>query len=148
MTSGALVESYDYKVFGETRIFDNSGTDITVASNGLGNPYMYHGRRKEENGLYFFRARYLDTVLGRFLQKDPIGDFGDGVSLGNGQSFCLNNPINMIDPMGTEPLTLAAVIWLGVKAGGCFLVHWGPPRIKLGEPMVLKKAPQVKNTIH
>jgi RHS repeat-associated protein len=104
--TGNLVESYDYKVFGETRIFDNSGTDITVASNGLGNqgnPYMYHGRRKEENGLYFFRARYLDTALGRFLQKDPIGDFGDGVSLGNGQSFCLNNPVIMIDPFGRDP---------------------------------------------
>jgi RHS repeat-associated protein len=61
---------------------------------------MYHGRRKEENGLYFFRARYLDTALGRFLQKDPIGDFGDGMNVGNGQSFCGNNPVNVRDPFG------------------------------------------------
>jgi RHS repeat-associated protein len=104
--TGNLVESYDYKVFGETRIFDNSGTDITVASNGLGNqgnPYMYHGRRKEENGLYFFRARYLDTALGRFLQKDPKGDFA-GSNLGNGQAFCGNNPVNRIDPFGLEDI--------------------------------------------
>jgi RHS repeat-associated protein len=117
--TGNLVESYDYKVFGETRIFDGGGTDITVASNGLGNqgnPYMYHGRRKEENGLYFFRARYLDTVLGRFLQKDPKGDFA-GSNLGNGQAFCGNNPVNRIDPFGLDDKKYFKSVPLGFWGG-------------------------------
>ncbi|MBK9112497.1 MAG: hypothetical protein IPM88_12680 [Nitrospira sp.] len=32
-----------------------------------------------ESGLYYYRARYYDALMGRFLQKDPIG-FGSGDS--------------------------------------------------------------------
>jgi len=39
-----------------------------------GNPYMFTGRRFDtETRLYYYRARYYSTEIGRFLQVDPIG---------------------------------------------------------------------------
>ena len=44
----------------------------------IGNPYPFTGRQlDEETGLYFYRARYYDSVKGRFLQRDP-GGYVDG----------------------------------------------------------------------
>ncbi|MCL4244488.1 MAG: RHS repeat-associated core domain-containing protein, partial [Candidatus Dadabacteria bacterium] len=39
------------------------------------NPYYsYTGREYDaESGLYYYRARYYDPSIGRFLQEDPIG---------------------------------------------------------------------------
>ena len=42
--------------------------------------------------------RYYDPSVGRFLTRDPIGYEG-GINL---YTFCGNNPVNHIDPGGTE----------------------------------------------
>ncbi len=62
-----------------------------------GVPFKYTGRRlDEETGLYYYRARYYDPEIGRFLQTDPIG-YGDGL---NWYAYVGNNPMNAIDPTG------------------------------------------------
>ena len=50
-----------------------------------------------ETGLYFFRTRYYNADIGRFIQPDTIGYKAD-VNL---YTYCHNNPINYIDPYGT-----------------------------------------------
>jgi RHS repeat-associated protein len=50
----------------------------------------------QETGLYYYGYRYLSTALGRWLNRDPIGENG-GVCLYAG---CRNNTINSIDPVG------------------------------------------------
>ena len=61
------------------------------------NTSLFQGRTLDpETGLYYFRARYLQPELGRFLQGDPMG-FKDSMNLY--QSFG-NNPVNFSDPMG------------------------------------------------
>ncbi len=49
-----------------------------------------------ETELYYYRARYYNTNIGRFLQRDPMG-YVDGP---NPYTYCLNAPLNWVDPLG------------------------------------------------
>ena len=90
-TSGALVESLTYDSFG-----NNSGSTRTR--------YTYTGRERDpDTGSLYYRARFYDPQLGRFLSEDPIGLAG-GI---NGYAYAGNNPIAAIDPFG-----LASIIVL------------------------------------
>lgn len=92
-SSGTVVQAYAYDAFG--RIVDQVGS--------LTNPYTYTARELDpESGLLFFRTRYLDPSLGRFIQEDPIGFRGDDFNL---YTYALNNPINLRDSLG---------LWAGV----------------------------------
>jgi RHS repeat-associated protein len=62
---------------------------------------MFTGRRFDvETGLYYYRARYYNPYIGRFLQTDPVG-YGDGI---NWYMYCKNNPLSLTDPSGTSAL--------------------------------------------
>jgi RHS repeat-associated protein len=85
-------------------------TPIAQAIELIGNPYMFTGRRFDlETGLYYYRARYYNPHIGRFLQTDPIG-YGDGM---NWYNYCGNNPINFLDPSG---LYLDSYDWNGLAS--------------------------------
>lgn len=85
---GAIAQSYVYDSFGN--IIAQSGT--------VANPYTYTAREYDpESGLYYYRARYYDANIGRFLQTDPIGFASGDVNL---YRYVRNNPINFLDPMG------------------------------------------------
>jgi RHS repeat-associated protein len=58
---------------------------------------MFTGRQFDiETGLYYYRARYYNPFLGRFLQTDPVGYSGDM----NLYRYCVNNPLKVVDPSG------------------------------------------------
>ncbi len=46
----------------------------------------------------YYRARYFEPKLGRFLSEDPIG-FAGGVNFYN---YVLNDPVNLTDPFGLD----------------------------------------------
>jgi RHS repeat-associated protein len=84
--AGNTVSSYVYKAFG-----------ATTATEGIFNPFRFTGREQDpETGLYYYRARYYDPTIGRFISEDPIG-FKGGV---NKYSYAGANPILHVDPMG------------------------------------------------
>ncbi|MCK4342130.1 MAG: hypothetical protein KAY37_10460 [Phycisphaerae bacterium] len=98
---GAPVERYTYDAFGAPSFFDSSGSPIPQSA--VGNPYLFTGRRSDaETGLYYYRTRYLDPSAGRFTTRDTIGIWGDGDNLGNGYSYCRNNPWTFGDPLGEQ----------------------------------------------
>lgn len=62
-----------------------------------GNPFRYTGRRWDAQvGLYYYRARYYDPELGRFLETDPVL-YADQMNL---YAYVGNNPLNATDPTG------------------------------------------------
>ncbi|MGV1099323.1 RHS repeat-associated core domain-containing protein [Thiovibrio sp. JS02] len=67
--------------------------------NEVKQPYAYTAREwDQETGLYFYRARYYDPQVGRFISKDPIG-FEGGV---NAYAYVKGNPVNAVDPRGLK----------------------------------------------
>jgi RHS repeat-associated protein len=59
--------------------------------------FAFTGREWDpETGLYYYRARYYDPTLGRFISQDPIGSRGGY----NFFVYVLNNPARLHDPRG------------------------------------------------
>jgi RHS repeat-associated protein len=85
--AGSIANAYSYDSFGK----------LTASTGSLVNPFQYTGRESDsETGLYYYRARYLDSSTGRFLSEDPV-KFYAGV---NFYTYALNSPTYWIDPSG------------------------------------------------
>jgi RHS repeat-associated protein len=79
-----VVEQITYDAFG-----NSSGSAYTR--------YTYTGREFDtDTGLYYYRARFYDPVVGRFISEDPIG-FDGGL---NWYGYVENDPIDFSDPTG------------------------------------------------
>jgi RHS repeat-associated protein len=77
---------YAYSPYGET----------TVLGPDEGNPLQYTGRENDGTELYYYRARYYDPGLKRFVSEDPIGLAG-GINL---LAYVDGNPISFADAFG------------------------------------------------
>ncbi len=103
-SSGTIANSY---------VYDSYGRRLSVAE-AVSQPFSYTGREYDgESGLYFYRARYYDAQLGRFLSEDPIRFRGGDQNL---YRYVLNNPVNLNDPRGENPLAIAGAIFGGTSA--------------------------------
>jgi RHS repeat-associated protein len=86
--SGKVVQTYEYDSFG----------NLKDLKNRIKQPYSYTGREYDrETNLYYYRARYYDAQVGRFVSKDPISFAGGDVNL---YGYVQNNSVNSVDPMG------------------------------------------------
>jgi RHS repeat-associated protein len=63
-----------------------------------------------EIGLSYYKARMYWPIGGRFMQANPLG-YGDGPNLYNAMG---GDPVNLVDPFGTEDIFVTANIW-GMK---------------------------------
>jgi len=61
------------------------------------NPYGYTGREVDAHDLYYYRARYYDPNIGRFLSEDPL-EFLSGDT--NFYRYVESDPVNFVDPFG------------------------------------------------
>ncbi|MBL4847828.1 MAG: RHS repeat-associated core domain-containing protein, partial [Planctomycetes bacterium] len=94
--SGAVVEQRFFDDFGKT--YDE--TKALAGASAVGNPYGFQGRRFDaETGLLYFRNRFYDPEVGRFLQRDPVWDAGN---VGGQYSFVGSGPASGVDPMGLQ----------------------------------------------
>ncbi|MFH0791536.1 MAG: RHS repeat-associated core domain-containing protein [Candidatus Omnitrophota bacterium] len=107
-SSGSVVEAYSY---------DEYGMPLSNLQH-TNNRYLYTGREFDaETGFYYYRARYYDPAIGRFLQVDPLGIDDEE----NTYTYCYNSPVNYTDPYGL----LGENIGIGLGEG-MPLVGWKP----------------------
>jgi RHS repeat-associated protein len=85
---GTILNHFVYDGFGNS-------TGTTAADFRFG----YTGRELDtETGLYYYRARYYDPKVGRFISEDPIGFSAGDTNL---YRYVNNSPTNFTDPTGT-----------------------------------------------
>ena len=123
--SGGLLERYEYTPYGQRMTYfsvsGGGGNDprrmaathmsrrysVSGASQPYGRLAIGHQGLLHEDetlsgnggGLVYNRARHLHTMLGRFVQRDPLG-YVDGLSL---YQYARANPRGWLDPTGWEP---------------------------------------------
>lgn len=104
--AGTLDWQVFYTPFGEE--LGSTGTSA--------NTLRFTGRERDpDTGLYYFRARYYDPEIGRFLSEDPLGFDGGDVNL---YAYAANNPLRFNDPSGNCPVCITAGIGALIGAGG------------------------------
>ena len=88
-------------------VYDSYGRILTQSNPEFGDRFTYTGREWDEAlGLYYYRARFYDPAMGRFISQDPIG-FSSGDA--NLYRYVGNNPIDHVDPSGNLAVTECAV---------------------------------------
>lgn len=103
---GTIQTQYSYEPFGKT----------TATGTASSNSTQFTGRENDGTGIYYYRARYYDPSLQRFLSEDPwysrywrSSEKSLGVG-GNLYAYVLDNPINFVDPMGLDVYKCGAPI--------------------------------------
>lgn len=98
--SGAVIERVEYDSFGVPVFIDGVSGSTSSASAVAGNPYAYNGREWDpDTGLYYYRARYYDPTIGRFIQEDSQ-------IATNQYIYTRNNPVNLMDPTGEAAVVI------------------------------------------
>jgi len=66
------------------RLLGSSGSNPS-----LENPFRFTGREWDaESGLYYYRLRYYDPAVGRFISRDPFAAIGVSA-----YAYVSNNPL-------------------------------------------------------
>ena len=154
-SAGVGVEGYSYDAYGYQTVI-LPGPDMTLwtaddvilpgAKSSYGNPFLFTGQRLDpETGLLYYKNRYASTFFGRFLQRDPWGDFPDidrllshdppAFQLGglNLYRYVSDAPTRWVDPLGAED-TEPKIDWGegGKSLGNCYRYACNSPK-KPGE---------------
>jgi RHS repeat-associated protein len=95
--SGVMQTQYTFDSFGAT-----SASGI-ASSNSL----QFTGRENDGTGLYFYRARYHDPTLGRFISEDPL-EFAASTNL---YAYVNNNPVFYVDPFGLQAVPPSSSVY-------------------------------------
>ncbi len=97
-SAGQVLNQYKYRPFGE----------MESVSEQIVNPLRFTAREYDTSTeLYYYRNRWYDPQLGRFISEDPIGVAG-GI---NAYAYVQNDPINYADPMGLICQAYTPTMW-------------------------------------
>jgi RHS repeat-associated protein len=98
-TTGAITDTYDYDAFG----------NLINSTGSTPNNYLFAGEQYDPVlGLYYNRARYLNTNTGRFWTMDVLeGKLSAPTSL-HRYLYVSDSPVDNGDPSGNEEISLGA----------------------------------------
>jgi len=115
-SSGSAVHYYIYDPFGQ----------ILESNSALGAPtnaFLFTGQWHDaEIDQYHLRARQYDPALMRFITRDPYdGNFDEPLTL-HAYLYCLNEPIDHVDPSGEflVDITLSQGLSAGLRGYGMY----------------------------
>jgi RHS repeat-associated protein len=81
-------------------VYDAFGKVVSETNAAVDFLFDYTGReRDEETGLHYYRARYYDPAVGRFVSEDPIGFAAGDANL---YRYVGNEATGKVDPSGLE----------------------------------------------
>ncbi len=116
---GNITDTYDYDAFGtliEQKVWDPAFMSLVPVSPDnqeliTDNHYLYTGEQFDPDlGLYFLRARYMETDRGRFWTMDTFeGLSGQPLSL-HKYLYVNADPLNGVDPSGQIDARLVTVM--------------------------------------
>jgi RHS repeat-associated protein len=96
--AGNLLEFYLYDLQGTPKFFDGDGNGVWDSAYGV--RHLFTGQQwYSDIGLYDLRNRFYSPDIGRFVQPDPIGFWGDRTNL---YRYCGNNSVTRWDPVGLQ----------------------------------------------
>lgn len=105
-STGAVTDTYDYDAFG----------NLINSIGSIPNNYLFAGEQYDPAlGLYYNRARYLNTTTGRFWSMDSAeGSLGDPLSL-HKYTYAGSDPVNKVDPTGHDFSIGSVTFTLGIS---------------------------------
>jgi RHS repeat-associated protein len=127
--AGTLATVYAYDAFGA----------VTTSGASSDQPFKYTGREDDGTGLYYYRARYYDPELRRFVSSDPLdltrimvikqynpSSFVNRVyrtvllnpEFHNEYTYVVNDPIGYTDPLGYRGILPGITGGSGEAVGG------------------------------
>jgi RHS repeat-associated protein len=90
-SQGNVVNEITYDAFGNVVLESNGNVEFR---------FGYTGRELDaETGDYYYRSRYYDSTIGRFVSEDTIGFEGGDANL---YRYVFNSPTNYTDPTGFQ----------------------------------------------
>jgi RHS repeat-associated protein len=101
----------------DKRTYDSFGNLLEQTNPLVAFRYGYTGREFDaESGLHFYRARYYDPGIGRFISVDPMSFSGGDTNL---YRYVSNSPTQWTDPTGKFAfLPILAIMAIGALAAG------------------------------
>ena len=107
--SGNVTQQLDYLPYGE--VFLEKRADVDYYT-----PYRFNGKElDEETGLYYYGARYYNPRLSIWYGTDPLEEKYSNIS---SYTYCISDPIEIIDPDGEEPVYNTKGDFLGTTSEG------------------------------
>jgi len=111
-TAQSVAAAYRYDSFGR----------LQTQAGSLAQPFQFSTKRYfADSGLLYFGYRYYAPALGKWITRDPIGEFG-GYNL---YAYVLNDPVNWVDPNGLINWGHVTVGTTAVIGGGITLAAGG-----------------------
>ena len=130
-STGTVTDTYDYDAWG----------NAVNTTGSTPNAYLYRGEQYDADlGLYYLRARFYNSVTGRFVSTDPERGAATDPSTLHRYLYASADPVNRIDATGRSTtgsaIQAGLMMYDALTAGGYLIFMPGPlAQVKVSLPV-------------